>query len=102
MMHCLGSIARIRCKYEVSRRMTSVNTKFTRPLAKSIGIIDLHFHGAFGIDLMTASPKDFRELSHRLWRTGVAGFCPTTLSAPAPLLREAVRKLGVCIREENH
>jgi N-acetylglucosamine-6-phosphate deacetylase len=61
----------------------------------SLGAIDVHFHGAFGIDLMTASPEQLDELSDRMWKEGgVAGFCATTLSAPRKELKEAVARLG--------
>jgi N-acetylglucosamine-6-phosphate deacetylase len=61
---------------------------------QTLGAIDIHFHGAFGIDLMSASPSDLDELSRLLWKNGVAGFCPTTLSVHWDKLLETVRKLG--------
>lgn len=63
--------------------------------------MDLHFHGAFGIDLMTASHARLNELSAELYRHGVAGFCPTTLSAPPRELHEAVARLGTWIRAQR-
>jgi N-acetylglucosamine-6-phosphate deacetylase len=67
-------------------------------LCQSIGAIDLHFHGAYGIDVMTASLKDLQELSSLLWQKGVAGFCPTTLSSSKKELAHAVTRLGNWIR----
>jgi N-acetylglucosamine-6-phosphate deacetylase len=65
---------------------------------KSFGAIDLHFHGAFGIDLMSAGPSDLDSLSAALKQKGVAGFCATTLSASEKDLATAVTRLGAWIR----
>lgn len=62
-------------------------------------MIDLHFHGAWGIDLMTASPEHCDQLAQKLWDSGVDAFCPTTLSADAPSLRKAVATLGKWISD---
>lgn len=43
---------------------------------------------------MSASPSQFEELSEALWKQGVAGFCPTTLSSPPKKLKERVTELG--------
>jgi N-acetylglucosamine-6-phosphate deacetylase len=65
---------------------------------KSFGAIDLHFHGAFGIDLMTAGPRDLDSLSAQLVNRGVAAFSATTLSASAEDLAQSVERLGAWIR----
>lgn len=77
---------------------TTRSSQTGRTLAQSIGVIDLHFHGAFGIDLMSATGSELNELSHLLWTKGVSGFCPTTLSAPKNELLQAVQSLGQWIR----
>ncbi len=46
------------------------------------GLIDLQVNGAFGIDLAT-EPERVAELAGRLPATGVTGFLPTLVSAPA-------------------
>lgn len=46
------------------------------------GFVDLHIHGAFGIDTMSASSSDFMELGEKLEECGYEGFYPTTLTAP--------------------
>jgi N-acetylglucosamine-6-phosphate deacetylase len=71
----------------VPRRKTSVKIK-------SLGAVDIHFHGAFGIDLMSASTEELNRLARLLRAQGVAAFCPTTLSVPWSKLREAVQRLG--------
>ncbi len=65
---------------------------------RSLGLVDLHFHGAFGVDLMNATQNKLNLLSELLWRKGIAGFCPTTLSAPPKDLKKAVQSLGTWIR----
>ncbi len=79
------------------RHLSAVKKKQTKTL-QTPGPVDLHFHGAFGIDLMNASAQDLNKLSLLLWKRGVAGFCPTTLSTDWDSLLEAVRKLGQWIR----
>lgn len=59
-----------------------------------MGAIDIHFHGAFGIDLMTARTAELDELAMQLARAGIMGFCPTTLSVPFPKLVTTVSQLG--------
>lgn len=64
----------------------------------SIGAVDIHFHGAFGIDLMTANQRALDKLSRKLWNCGVAAFCPTTLSVDKEFLLGSVFRLGKWIR----
>lgn len=45
------------------------------------GFVDLHFHGAFGIDLMSAEPSEITELCERLEAGGYEAFLATTVSA---------------------
>lgn len=72
-----------------------------KKLATSLGAIDLHFHGAFGIDLMSASEAEMSDLSRELWKQGVAAICPTTLSGTQDELNDACRRLGAWIRKDS-
>lgn len=65
------------------------------------GAVDLHFHGAFGVDLMIARPDELRHLASELANRGVAAFCPTTLSAGKRDLSRAVATLGQWISESR-
>lgn len=65
-----------------------------RSTVQTMGLVDIHFHGAFGIDIMTASKNELNALSEKLWQKGIAGFCPTTLSTSPKRLEEAVTRLG--------
>lgn len=57
------------------------------------GFIDLHIHGAFGIDFMSASSKDLIELANLLQKEGYAGFLPTTITAGAESVQSAINNL---------
>ena len=63
-------------------------------LAESMGAVDIHFHGAFGIDLMKAQTPELNEIAHQLGASGIAGFCPTTLSIGKKELAQSVERLG--------
>lgn len=82
------------------RRKTAVKPKLRA--VRTPGLIDLHFHGAFGIDLMRASGPEMALLSHRLLGRGLAAYCPTTLSVSARELEDSVRRIGAWIRESDH
>ena len=45
------------------------------------GFIDIHFHGAFGIDLMSASSKEILRLCLKLEEEGYEGFLVTTITS---------------------
>jgi N-acetylglucosamine-6-phosphate deacetylase len=91
----------------VPRRKTVVkdysknkSRRLAQKIATTPGSVDLHFHGAFGIDLMTAAPAAMNELGERLWQAGVSSFCPTTLSAPPEELADAISRIGPWIKSQ--
>lgn len=45
------------------------------------GLVDIHIHGAFGIDFMSASAKEIEVLAEKLVNIGYEAFLPTTVSA---------------------
>jgi len=75
---------------------STVSTRLTRALP---GPIDLHFHGALGVDFMTADEALLDELCHDLGQRALSGFCATTLSVEASPLAETVSRLGPWIRK---
>jgi len=93
------------------RMKTSLLTgKKSSLLGKSLGAVDLHIHGAYGIDLMSTLSRSlsvnqlqqrFDNLSSALWEKGVAGFCPTTVSSSKKILLHSVRQLGLWIRQDS-
>lgn len=59
--------------------------------------VDLHLHGAFGIDVGTAGPEDLQRLAVLLAGRGYAAFLPTLVPLAPAELEAAVRRLGAWI-----
>lgn len=55
------------------------------------GFVDHHFHGAYGIDFMTATRADLEFLADKLAKEGYEAFLPTTVTASAD---DVMRALG--------
>jgi N-acetylglucosamine-6-phosphate deacetylase len=57
------------------------------------GLIDIHFHGQGGFDVMSPDPEDLLRLSLRLKSQGVAGFLATFVSSPKGEILAALETL---------
>jgi N-acetylglucosamine-6-phosphate deacetylase len=57
------------------------------------GFVDIHIHGAFGIDFMSASSADLLRLADKLQEQGYEKFCPTTVTASQDAVSEAISRL---------
>lgn len=57
------------------------------------GFIDIHTHGANGIDTWHPNPDDFRKWMKILPKEGVTAFCPTIMTPDENLLKEALAVL---------
>lgn len=57
------------------------------------GFVDIHTHGAFGIDFMSASTESMVELADRLAEVGYEAFLPTTVSASRAQVEGALQAL---------
>ncbi len=57
------------------------------------GFTDLHIHGAFGIDFMSASPEQMIDLANRLSSIGYDTFLPTTITASFEDVMRAIENL---------
>jgi N-acetylglucosamine-6-phosphate deacetylase len=57
------------------------------------GFIDIHIHGAFGIDFMSATQSDMKILCQKLADSGYDGFLPTTITGPAADIVKALANL---------
>jgi N-acetylglucosamine-6-phosphate deacetylase len=55
--------------------------------------VDLHIHGAFGIDVLTGAPAEMDRLALGLEARGVDAFLPTLVPLPLPALRDTVARL---------
>jgi N-acetylglucosamine-6-phosphate deacetylase len=60
--------------------------------------VDLHIHGAFGVDVVTASAAEMDRLSARLWARGVSGFLPTLVPLPLAEMAASVTRLSAWMR----
>lgn len=57
------------------------------------GFVDLHIHGAYGTDFMSASAEDMASLAEKLRQDGYEAFYPTTVTAAASEVTKAVSQL---------
>lgn len=57
------------------------------------GMIDIHIHGARGVDVLTASPEGLTRWAQFLLTEGVTGFLPTTVPTDEAGYREVLRSL---------
>ncbi len=60
--------------------------------------VDLHIHGAFGVDVLTASAADMDRLAAGLFSRGVAGFLPTLVPLPLPEMAACVTRLAAWMK----
>jgi len=57
------------------------------------GFVDIHIHGAFGIDVMNDGPAALSILCRKLQAQGYDGFLPTTVSCVAQTALDVLNKL---------
>lgn len=62
------------------------------------GFLDLHIHGAFGVDVVTASAADMDRLALGLASRGVGSFLPTLVPLPLPEMALAVTRLSAWMK----
>src|SRR5882724_11320065 len=58
------------------------------------GFIDVHIHGAVGVDTMAASTADLDRVSQFLAKRGVTGWLPTLVPAPASDYAQAINSIN--------
>lgn len=61
------------------------------------GFLDIHNHGAKGIDVMNCCLREFREMQTFLSRHGVAHYLPTTVTAPVDFTLRALGAMADAI-----
>jgi N-acetylglucosamine-6-phosphate deacetylase len=67
----------------------------------SPGLIDIHVHGACGLDMMDCSTDAIHTLGHYFAAHGVTSYLPTTWSAPPELILKATENVANCPQTEN-
>ena len=70
-------------------------------LTEANGLIDLHIHGAFGVDVLTADEAGLDRLALGLEQRGVAGFVPTLVPVPLDALAPLLSRLSAWVRSRR-
>lgn len=65
------------------------------------GFIDVHIHGAVGIDTLDASPDDLFKVSEFLATQGATGWLPTFVPAPVKQYSGSIRAIATLISEQG-
>ena len=65
------------------------------------GFIDVHIHGAVGVDMMEATPGDLARVSRFLAAQGVTAWLPTLVPAPPALYQSAINSISALIKEQS-
>ncbi len=60
------------------------------------GLVDVHVHGAVGVDTMDADVEGLYAMARFFGQHGVTGFLATTMTAPHADIVEAVRAVAKC------
>lgn len=63
------------------------------------GLVDIHFHGALGYDIMEATPEQIREIAVHLAREGTTSFLATTVTAEAEEIKRVVTNVRQAISD---
>src|ERR1700741_1208352 len=61
------------------------------------GFIDMHIHGGAGHDVMEAAADGLPTVDKLLFRHGVTGYFPTTVTAPVDITLSALERLADAI-----
>ena len=65
------------------------------------GFIDVHIHGAVGVDTMEADTNGLRRVARFLAQNGVTAWLPTLVPAPFEDYRRAASAIGELMREQD-
>ena len=65
------------------------------------GFIDVHIHGAVGVDTLTASAADLHRVARFLAAAGVTGWLPTLVPAPDEDYRNASAAIAELMRTQD-
>ena len=67
----------------------------------SPGLIDIHVHGACGLDMMDCTTDAIHSLGHYYAAHGVTSYLPTTWSATPGLMMKAIDNIANCPQPED-
>jgi N-acetylglucosamine-6-phosphate deacetylase len=66
------------------------------------GFIDIHIHGAVGVDMMDANTNDLCGVGDFLAQNGVTAWMPTLVPSPREQYAQAVSAIGNCIELDSN
>ena len=95
-----GHIAEISA-VEPSQRARGYEQIDLSGLAVFPGFIDLHIHGAVGVDAMAATSEELVRVSRFLAAQGVTGWLPTLVPAPPADYARAIKAIGEAMKEQR-
>ncbi len=64
--------------------------------------VDIHIHGGFGVDIMTASAQEICFLSKKLYEDNVGAYMPTTAASSRENILRAVRNIYKASKEKRY
>ena len=70
-------------------------------LTEASGLLDLHIHGAFGVDVLTADDAGLDRLALGLEARGLEGFVPTLVPVPLASLAPLLARLSAWVRSRR-
>jgi N-acetylglucosamine-6-phosphate deacetylase len=89
----------------VSKRQTQIDEAFDLidlPGATLFpGFIDVHIHGAIGIDLLEADGSDLRRVSEFLATRGITGWMPTLVPGPQGQYKSAIAAIDAANEDSS-
>src|SRR5712691_7830281 len=65
------------------------------------GFIDVHIHGAMGVDTMAASANDLRRVAEFLARNGVTSWLPTLVPSPTEDYQRAIDAIDEVMHKQS-
>jgi N-acetylglucosamine-6-phosphate deacetylase len=66
------------------------------------GLIDIHFHGALGYDIMEASQENMKKISSYLAKNGTTSFMATTITSTKETLLETLANINQIFKTSNN
>jgi N-acetylglucosamine-6-phosphate deacetylase len=93
-----GRIARV---LEAPESLSGVKAIDLAGLTLFPGFVDLHIHGAIGIDVMTADTSGLHRLSEFLARQGISSWLPTLVPASVGEYEHAVKAVQAAMLETS-
>jgi N-acetylglucosamine-6-phosphate deacetylase len=89
-------------------KITEMVPKSTKPVDAldfstdicSPGFVDMHIHGAFGVDTMDGNINALKTMSEFLVQHGTTSFLPTTMTASPTAVRKSLEAVHACMKSD--